>query len=150
MSLLAVQIGAVGCLPYRKGSFEGPATLTDTGVFSHYRYHFLFYPRLALRQKSDQTYRFRGVPTDEMTLSFAVVPFNLSGVDAVESLTTVLSAELRDEKGNLMCSASGPLSEARRGTSVKNKDGKWTDSHWVLAHSARTAVSGPPPVLTSK
>lgn len=137
--LLALQIIAVACLPYSKRSFKGSATVTDTGVSSYYRYHFLFYPKLELRQKGDQTYQFRGVPTDEMTLSFAVVPFDSSrsGVALLESLTTVLSAEMRDEKGKLICSASGPLSESLRGTSVKDEHGKWTDSHWILARGAR-------------
>jgi hypothetical protein len=134
--LLALQIVAVACLPYAKRSFKGPATVTDTGVFSYYRYHFLFYPKLLLRQEGDQTYQFRGVPTDEMTLSFAVIPFDSSQVDLLKSLTTVLSAEMRDERGNLICSASGPLSESLRGTSVKDEHGRWTDSHWVLGHSA--------------
>jgi len=91
---------------------------------------------LSLRQKGDQTYQFRGVPTDEMTVSFAVVPFDSSrsGVALWESLTTVLSAEMRDEKGHLICSASGPLSESLRGTSVKDEHGKWSDSHWVFSH----------------
>jgi hypothetical protein len=101
-------------LPYSKRSFNGPASVADTGVFSYYRYHFLFHFKLPLRQKGDQTYQFRGVPTDEMTVSFAVVPFNSSQVDLLKSLTTVLSIEMRDENGNLICSASGPLSESLR------------------------------------
>jgi hypothetical protein len=134
-SLFALQI-AVGCLPYSKKSFKGPATITDAGLFSYYRYHFLFHPKLPLRQKGDETYRFRGLPTDEMTLSFAVVPFDSPQVDLLKSLTTVLSAEIRDDNGNLICSASGPLSESLRGTSVKDEHGKWSDSHWVLSHSS--------------
>jgi hypothetical protein len=133
ISLLAFQIVAVACLPYSRRSFKGPATVTDTGVFSYYRYHFLFDPKLPLRQKGDETYRFRGVPTDEMTVSFAVVPFDSSQVDLLKSLTTVLSAEMRDGNGNLICSLSGTLSESLRGTSVKDEHGNWTDSHWVLA-----------------
>jgi hypothetical protein len=134
--LLALQIVAVGCLPYSKRRFKGPAALADTGVFSYYRYHLLLHPKLPLRQKSDQRYEFRGVPTDEMTLSFAVVPFDSAQVDLLKSLTTVLSAEMRDENGNLICSASGALSESLRGTSVKDEHGRWTDSHWVLGLSA--------------
>jgi hypothetical protein len=135
-SLLALQIVAVACLPYSKRSFKGPATVTDTGVFSYYRYHFLFRPKLSLRQEGEQTYRFRGVPSDEMTVSFAVDPFDSSQVDLLKSLTTVLSAEMRDENGNLICSASGHLSESLGGTSIKDEHGRWTDSHWILSHSA--------------
>jgi hypothetical protein len=135
-SLFALQIVAVGCLPYSRKSFKGPATITDTGLFSYYRDHFLFHPKLPLRQKGDETYRFRGLPTDEMTLSFAVVPFDSSQADLLKSLTTVLSAEMRDENVNLIWSASGPLSESLRGTSVKDEHGKWSDSHWVLRHGA--------------
>ena len=134
VSVLAVAM-LQACLPYRKGSFKGPAIVTDTGVFSYYRYHFRFSPKLALRQQSDQTYHFRGVPTDEMTVSFAVIPFNAAERQLLESLTTVLTAEMRDDKGSLVCSASGPLSESLRGTSVKDEHGRWSDSHWVLANS---------------
>jgi len=131
-----MQMVALACLPYAKRSFTGPATVTDTGMFSYYRYHFLFSPKLPLRQKADQTYQFRGVPTDEMTLSFAVVPFDVSQVDLLKSLTTVLSVEMRDESGNLICSATGRLSESLHGTSVKDQHGRWTDNHWVLGYSA--------------
>ena len=54
-SLLALQIVAIACVPYSKKSFEGPATVTDTGMFSYYRYHFLFHPKLPLRQKGAKT-----------------------------------------------------------------------------------------------
>jgi len=135
-SLLALQVVAVGCLPYAKRSFTGPATVTDTGMFSYYRYRFLFSPKLPLRQKGDQTYQFRGMPIDEMTLSFAVVPFEASQVDLLKSLTTVLSAEMRDENGRLACLASGPLSESLRGTSIQDENGRWTSRHWVLENSA--------------
>lgn len=127
---------AVACLPYTKSSFKGPATVTNTGMFSYPRYHFLFSPKLPLRLKGDQTYQFRGVPTDEMTLSFAVVPFDVSQVDLLKSLTTMLSVEIRDESGNLVCSASGRLSESLHGTSVQDAHGRWTDSHWILEYSA--------------
>lgn len=135
-SLFALQMVAVACLPYARRSFKGPATESDTGMFSYYRYHFLFSPKLPLRQKGDQTYQFRGVPTDEMTLSFAVVPFDVSQVDLLRSLTTVLSVEMRDESGNLICSATGRLSESLHGTSVRDSHGRWTDNHWVLGYSA--------------
>ena len=128
-ALVAFGIVAVVCLSYRKGSFKGAATVTDSGLFSYYRYHFLFHPRLVLRQKNDQTYQFRGVPTDEMTVSFAVVPFRADEADLLKSLSTTLTAELRDDRGNLVCSASGPLSESVRGASVKDERGRWTDSH---------------------
>jgi hypothetical protein len=134
-SVLALQIVAVACLPYRKGSFKGSATVTDTGVFSYYRYHFRFSPKLRLNQNCDQTYQFHGVPTDEMTVSFAVVPYNAAERDLLKSLTTVLTAELRDDNGNLVCSASGPLSKSLRGTSIKDEHGRRTDSQWVLAYS---------------
>jgi hypothetical protein len=127
---------AAACLPYSKRSFKGSAAVTDTGAFSYYRYHFRFYPKLALRQKGNQTYEFRGVPTDEMAVSFAVVPFTAADVDLLQSLTTVLTTELHDAAGNLVCSASGPLSESLRGASVKGEHGKWNDSHWVLAYGA--------------
>lgn len=135
-SLLALQMVAVACLPYAKGSFKGPATVTDTGTFSYPRYHFLFSPKLPLRLKGDQEYQFRGVPTDEMTLSFAVVPFDASQVDLLKWLTTVLSVEMRDESGTVICSASGRLSESLHGTSVQDAHGKWTDNHWILEYSA--------------
>jgi hypothetical protein len=135
-SLLALQMVGVACLPYAKRSFKGPATVTDTGMFSYPRYHFLFSPKLPLRLKGDQTYQYRGVPTDEMTLSFAVVPFDVSQVHLLTSLTTVLSVEMRDEGGNLICLASGRLSESLHGTSVKDTHGRWTDNHWILEYSA--------------
>jgi hypothetical protein len=131
-SLVALQIVVVACLPYRKASFKGPATVADSGLFSYYRYHFLFYPKLALRQKSDQIYQFRGVPNDAMTVSFVVVPFKVQEMDLLQSLTTVLTAELRDDEGRLVCLASGPLSESLRGTAVQDEHGRWTERHWVL------------------
>jgi hypothetical protein len=44
--------------------------------------------------------------------------------------------EMRDESGNLICSASGRLSESLHGTGVKDAHGRWTDNHWILGYSA--------------
>ena len=134
--LLALLVPTSGCLPYRKQSFRGPATVTDTGTFSYYRYHFYFSPRLDARQKGDRSYRFQGLPNVRITISLAAVPFNPTDRKLLESLTTALAMELQDDKGNTVCSASGSLSESVRGTSVRDEHGKWRDIHWVLGDDA--------------
>ena len=138
--------------PHRQGSFKGPATITYSCLIFRYRYHFQFYPKLALRLKSDQTYRFRGVPTDEMNVSFAVVPFKADEVDLSTSLNTMLhGAELRDDQGSLVCLVSGPLSESLRGTQRQRR--AWKNGLIATGYGAtlqRTAISGTQPALTSK
>lgn len=134
--VLALSLAAAGCLSYRKRSFQGPATVTDTGVFSYYRYHFLFSPKLDARQNGDRTYRFHGLPSARVTIFLAVVPFNPADRKLLKSLTTVVTTDLKDDKGSLVCSASGPLSESIHGTSLRNEHGTWTDTHWVLGDGA--------------
>jgi hypothetical protein len=130
--VLAV-LALVGCLPYRKGSFKGPATVTDSGFFSYYRYHFRFSPPLSLHGPGTQTYNFRGMPKDEMTVWFAVTPFRYTEYEKLRSLTTVLTVELHDDRGALICSGSGAMAESLRGVPGTDEHGKWKDDHWVLA-----------------
>lgn len=103
-------LALVGCIPYRKGRFHGPATVTDSGFFSYYRYHFRFFPPMPLREPGVRTYEFRGMPKELMTISFAVEPFKYSDYNKVQSLTTILSVELHDDYGTLICSGAGSLS----------------------------------------
>ncbi len=135
----ALVLMLVGCVPYRKGSFNGPATVTDSSFFSYYRYHFRFSPSLSLREKSEQSYRFHGMPKDPMMVWFAVAPFKFGDYEKVQSLTTVLSVELRDDRGTLVCSGTSPLSDSLRGVPEADGQGKWNDDHWVLAAGANDA-----------
>jgi hypothetical protein len=93
----------VGCVPYRKGSFKGPGTVSDSGFFSYYRYHFRFSPPLPLHEPGTQTYNFRGMPKDDMIVWFAITPFRYTEYKKLRSLTTVLSVEVRDDRGTLIC-----------------------------------------------
>src|SRR5579863_10552496 len=72
----AFLFASAGCIPYRKGNFRGPATVSDTGVFSYYRYHFRFSPPMALEKAGKQTYSFRALPKDPMTVWFGMDPFD--------------------------------------------------------------------------
>jgi hypothetical protein len=49
---------------------------------------------------------------------------------------STLVEEVLDESGTVICSASGRLSDSLRGTRVKDAQGRWTDNHWILEHSA--------------
>jgi hypothetical protein len=119
---------SVGCVPYRKSAFMGPATVADSGMFSYYRYHFRFSPALPLDKPSTQTYIFRGLPGDEMVIQFKVESREPLDGPLLETLDSNLSVALRDDLGNILCSGSGKLSEAR--LSVGGPD----DDHWVLEH----------------
>ena len=123
-------ITSTGCVPFRKGSFRGPATVTDTGVFSYYRYHFFFSPALPLDEAGTEAYTFRGLPKDEMNVQFEITPANRDDYQQFESLDSVLSVALRDDRGHLLCSGSGKLSESRLGVAQPG------DDHWVLASGA--------------
>ena len=102
--------------------------MSDTGVFSYYRHHFRFSPNLPLDKAGKQTYTFQGLPKDAMTVLFEVEPFDFHELERVKSLNTILTVELLDNRGNLVCSGSGSLSESLRGMADKNHD------HWVLAN----------------
>ena len=123
----------IGCIPYRKGSFRGPATVSDSGIFSYYRYHFRFLPAVPLDKAGKRTYTFRGLPKDPMDVLFGIEPFDFHDLELMKSLHTMLEVQLRDDRGILLCSASGSLSESLRGMANKN------DDHWVLAYGGGTA-----------
>jgi hypothetical protein len=129
----------VGCVPYRKGSFKGPGTVSDSGFFSYYRYHFRFSPPLPLHEPGTQTYNFRGMPKDDMIVWFAITPFRYTEYKKLRSLTTVLSVEVRDDRGTLICGGAGALSESLCGMPEAEGHGKWKEDFWVLASGASDA-----------
>jgi hypothetical protein len=53
---------------------------------------------------------------------------------------STLVEKVLDESGTVICSASGRLSDSLRGTSVKDAQGRWTDNHRILEHSATDGV----------
>lgn len=139
VSLLITAAFFNACVPYRKSNFHGPATITDSGFSSEYRYHFGFFPSLSLRKAGTETYQFRGMPKEPMTISLSVEPFAFNDYSKIASLKTMLSVDLRDDRGAVLCSGEGRLSEASRGGPERHAGGYSNNDHWILAAGGHDA-----------
>jgi hypothetical protein len=126
----AALLVVVGCVPYRKESFKGPAAISKSGsLFPLYAFNFS--PALSLHEDGERTYSFRGLPSQRMSLLFFVEPFDIHEVDRLKSLMTILNVDLRDDSGAVLCAGSGRLLESASGVSEKGPN-----DHWTLGSSA--------------
>jgi hypothetical protein len=79
----------------------------------------------------ERTYSFRGLPSQRMSLTFFLEPFDVHEVDRLKSLMTIVNVDLRDESGAVLCAGSGRLLEAASGVAEKGPN-----DHWTLGSSA--------------
>jgi len=91
---------------YDPREFHGAAPMRDTGVFTYYRYHATL-GEVPLASSGTYTLRFSGMPATAMVLQFYVAGGSDANRKLFESLTTELTAEIVDSRGNVVCVATG-------------------------------------------
>jgi hypothetical protein len=103
----------VGWYAYSGGAFSGDGELTDTGFWSHPRYH-LTLP--GVRVDADKTceFSFRGLPVTHFLFGLALEDVANSGaLDTIAARISV-NVELRDDRGEVLCAARARLNEWTR------------------------------------
>jgi hypothetical protein len=96
--------------------------MTDTGTFSHPRYHARLQV-IPLDQPAQYQFPLSGLPSEKMSILFHVQGGNESLRRSLESVSTQLKASLVNAQGKPVCSAQGSLG-----------------SSWVLMSSAFDAA----------
>ena len=106
--VIAVVLGSAvyWLLAYRASQFRGGGPMIDTGFFSYYRYHAPL-GEFPFNNEGTHQFQFTGLPTEKMVLQFYVPGYSDKNRAELESLKTVLTAEITDKSGNVVCAASG-------------------------------------------
>jgi hypothetical protein len=94
-----------GC--YRTSNFRG-GTMTDTGTFSHPRYHARL-QAIPLDRTAQYQFPVSGLPSEKMTMLLHVEGGNESLRKSLESVSTQVTVSLVTAEGKPVCSAQGPL-----------------------------------------
>ena len=103
--LVAIAASVYWFLAYKPSEFRGAGPMQDNGFFSYYRYHAPL-GEFAFHTEGTYQFSFSGLPSEKMVLMFYVPGFSTKNRGEIEALKTVLSAEIVDASGRIMCSAS--------------------------------------------
>jgi hypothetical protein len=112
-TIIVVACSAWWAASYHPDEFRGAGPMRDTGIFTYYRYH-AEVGQLPLAAEATYVLKFSGVPAERMVLQFYVAGGSDANRELLSSLSTELSAEITDERGTVLCSADGPLSNGDR------------------------------------
>jgi hypothetical protein len=112
---------------YHPTSFRGAGRMRDGGFLSYPRYHAPL-GEFPLASEGAYTFKFSGLPAEDMTLLFYVPGYNISTHEVIEELSTKLSAVVTDASGKVICSASG------------SPNGTRDDDRWVVMSSRNEAA----------
>jgi hypothetical protein len=91
---------------YDPAEFHGAAPMRDTGMFTYFRYHAAL-GEIPLAAPGTYALRFSGMPATKMGLQFYVPGGSDANRKVFENLTTEITAEIVDSRGNVICFASG-------------------------------------------
>lgn len=117
--------------PWDTLRYSGDGKLSDQGFLSYPRYRITL-SDIPLNQSSENHFRFRHLPSDEMSLVLGVRNRRIESVAdraPLERLPVTIEALLADEKGQISCRASG-----RPGSFNE-------DANWVLTSGAGVDAS---------
>lgn len=103
--ITAIVIAMYWAIAYKPSEFRGAGPLQDDGFFSYYRYHAPV-GEFPFNAEGAYQFPFSGLPSEEMVLMFYILGYNTKNRTDIEALTTVLSAEIVDASGRVICSAS--------------------------------------------
>lgn len=118
----------IWAMGYQTWEFKGGESMRDSGFFSYPRYHAVL-GRLPLGEAGKYEFSVRGMPPDPMILALDVLDATHAEREELTSLSTLVSVTITDASGNVLCTASGHLFDAKRRDL----------SSWVLASSASDA-----------
>ena len=95
---------------YDSGTFEGDGAVTDRGFWSYGpRYRIELRPNLSLATPDRRQFRFRGLPSDPLSLFLAIQDRAGHEYERLRILGTLVDLTLADNRGTEVCRAVGPL-----------------------------------------
>lgn len=140
LSAVALVAAAYWLMAYRPTEFRGTGEMRDTGFFSYYRYHAPI-GEFPFQAEGTHQFRFAGLPNEKMVLQFYVPGYFTKNRGEIESLRTVLTAEITDQSGKVVCTASaspaGPAPD--RWTLMSNP---YAAAYWHGACASQTFTRG--------
>jgi hypothetical protein len=104
--LLVLVIAAYWFTGYHSFEFHGAGPMRDDGFLTYYRYHAPL-GNMPLAKEGTYTFKFSGLPTENMALQFYLPGYSERNRDAVANLSTTLNAEIVDATGKIICTATG-------------------------------------------
>lgn len=118
-----IGIGIILCLiawsPWNSWRYRGDAKFSDGGFFAYPRY-VLTFSEMPLYKDGEYQFRFKGVPSEEMTLMLYVKGSDgrMAERPRLTNLPASIDAALTDTHGKHVCRASGRPKDS-------NEDGIW-------------------------
>ena len=95
---------------YDTSTFEGDGAITDRGFWSFRpRYRIELRPDLSLAAPDRRQFRFRGLPSDSLSLFLVIRDSAGHDYERFRMLSTLVDLTLADNSGTEVCRAVGPL-----------------------------------------
>jgi hypothetical protein len=91
---------------YHPSEYRGSGQLKDRGVFSYYRYQAPL-GTFPFNAEGTYTFSFSRLPSETMSLKLYVPNHSFQNSQAIETLRTVITADITDGSGVQICSATG-------------------------------------------
>jgi len=92
--------------PYSINEFHGDGRITDSGFWSHPRYHIIF-PQWSLTDSETCTFVCKGLPP--VPLTFCLRVLDPSNIDLLSGSDTSIEFKLTDVHGRILCEGNDPL-----------------------------------------
>ena len=97
---------------YDPNAFEGDGAIADLGFWSYRpRYRIELQPALSLTTPGRRQFRFKGVPTDPLSVFLIIQNDGDYQYERLRGLSTMVDLILEDESGRAVCRAVGVLSD---------------------------------------
>ena len=104
--LVLISAGAIMFWFYSTREFAGDGTISDTGFWSHPRYHIQF-PPISLNQSGEHSFSCHGLPPYPLTFKLRIV--GKGRYQQLHAGKTSVKLQWLDETGKTICEADGPL-----------------------------------------
>ena len=109
IACLVVTVTSMACA-YDPGTFEGDGVVTDRGFWSYRpRYSIELRPSASLAVPDRHQYRFRGLPSESLSVLLVVQDVSMQDHERLKQLTTTVELALADSTGKVACHVAGPL-----------------------------------------
>jgi len=112
VAAIALLMDVSSVYAYDPANFEGDGAIVDRGFWSYKpRYRIELQPHVSLAASDRRQFRFRGVPTDPLSIFLVIQDNSHYEYEQLRRISTVVDLTLTDATGREVCRAVGPLSD---------------------------------------